>query len=282
MATPAGRSAHRPIGEYILNVIELIDSHAHLDDRRFAKDLEAVLERAAQAGVTRIITIGFDPATSQTAVDLARAHPGIYATVGIHPHAAKTVDEAVLAQLRVLSRQQPHVVAVGEIGLDFYRDLSPRHMQRQAFRQQLELADELGLPVVIHDRDSRGEVLNILAGWVRARKSDRPPGVIHCFSGDAAQAKRAVGLGFAIGIDGPVTYPNARKLSEIVRAVPLDHLLIETDAPYLTPEPHRGRRNEPAYVRLVAERIAGLRGLALAEVAKITTANAQRVFGLPG
>ena len=263
-------------------MIELTDSHAHLDDRRFAQDREAVIERAAQAGVTTIITIGFDLTTSRTAVELAHGYPGVYATVGIHPHEAKTVDQTVLAQLRTLGRQQPGVVAVGEIGLDFYRDLSPRHMQRQAFRQQLDLADELGLPVVIHDRDSRGEVLNILAGWVRERKNDRPPGVIHCFSGDAAQARRAVGLGFYIGIDGPVTYPNARKLVEVVRTVPLDRLLIETDAPYLTPEPHRGRRNEPAYVRLVAERIAELHGLPLAEVARITTANARRLFGLPG
>ncbi len=263
-------------------MIGLVDSHAHLDDRRFAQDLDAVIARAAQAGVTRIITIGFDLATSRVAVELARAHQGVYATVGVHPHQARTMDARLLTELRALGRQQPYVVAVGEIGLDFYRDLSPREAQRRAFRQQLALADELGLPVVIHDRDSRGEVLNILAGWVRTRQSDRPPGVIHCFSGDAAQAQRAVKLGFYIGIDGPVTYPNARKLVEVARTVPLERLLIETDAPYLTPEPHRGRRNEPSHVCLVAQRIAELRGLSLAEVARATTENARLLFGLSG
>jgi len=262
-------------------VIELIDSHAHLDDRRFDKDREAVIDRAAQTGVTRIVTIGADLESSRAAVELARTHQGIYAVVGVHPHDAKTVDARILAELHVLCRQKPHVVAVGEIGLDFYRDLSPRDVQRRAFRQQLELADQVGLPVVIHDRESRGEVLNILAGWVRRRPGDRPPGVIHCFSGDAAQAQRAVGLGFYVGIDGPVTYPDARKLAEVARTVPLERLLIETDAPYLTPQPHRGQRNEPAYVRLIAERIAELRGLSLAEVARVTTENARRLFDLP-
>jgi len=262
-------------------MIELVDSHAHLDDRRFNKDRDKVIARAAQTGVIQIITIGTDLGSSQAAVDLARAHQGIYATVGVHPHDARTVDARTLAALRVLCRRRPHVVAVGETGLDFYRDLSPRDVQRRVFGQQLDIADQMNLPVVIHDRDAHDEVLDTLTDWVRRRRTAGPPGVIHCFSGDAAQAQRAVELGFYVGIDGPVTYPHARKLAEVVRAVPLSRLLVETDCPYLTPQQHRGQRNEPAYVRLVAQRIAELRGLSLAEVARVTTTNARLLFGLP-
>ncbi|MBU0493768.1 MAG: TatD family hydrolase [Chloroflexi bacterium] len=263
--------------------MQFIDSHAHLDDRRFNQDRDQVIARAAQVGVEHIITIGADLESSQAAIDLARQHPGVYATVGVHPHTARTVDAHTLAALRALCRDwaPPAIVAVGEVGLDFYRDLSPRDAQRRAFRQQLELADQMDLPVVIHDRDAHQEVLDTLTEWVRQRASHRLPGVIHCFSGDADLALQFVALGFYIGIDGPVTYPNAHQLFNVARAVPLDHLLIETDCPYLTPQRHRGQRNEPAYVRLVADRIAELRDLPLADVARMTTENARRLFGLP-
>jgi TatD DNase family protein len=190
------------------------------------------------------------------------------------------LDGAALAELRELA-QQPKVVAIGEIGLDFYRDLSPRDVQRRAFQAQLAWAGKLGKPVVVHDRDAHDDVMAILADW--AAGLDRSPlagraGVLHTFSGDLPMAERAIDLGFYISISGPVTYHNARDLPGIVQALPLDRLLVETDCPYLAPHPYRGKRNEPAYVRLVAERIAALRGMSFDDLAAATTANAHRLF----
>jgi len=259
----------------------LIDTHAHLDFRQFNNDLDAVLARAWKAGVGAIITIGIDLKTSRAAVALAEANDGIYATVGFHPHDAKIADDAALDELRDLA-QHPQVVAIGEMGLDFYRDRSPRDVQRRVFERQLQIAAELGKPVVIHDREAHTDTLEILRRWVAAS----PPqpaehrGVLHCFSGDKALAEAVVKLGFYIGIDGPVTYRNASQLAGIVAALPLDRLLIETDAPFLTPHPHRGKRNEPAYVRLVAEQIAELKDISLEEAAQTTSANAQALFQL--
>lgn len=262
--------------------MNLVDTHAHLDSSRYDKDRAAVISRAREAGVTQTITIGGSLEASRRAVALAQEYPFLYAAVGIHPHNAVDLNGTTLAELRELA-QQPKVVAVGEIGLDFYRDLSPRDVQRRAFQAQLAWAAKLGKPVVIHDRDAHQKVLEILADWA-AGQAHSPLagrlGVLHTFSGDLSMAERAIELGFYLSISGPVTYQNARDLPEVVRSVPLERLMVETDCPWLAPHPHRGKRNEPAYIRLVAEQIAALRGIDLAKVAQVTTANARHLFGL--
>ncbi len=266
--------------------MNLTDTHAHLDFPRFKSDRERVIERATTAGVKAIINVGADLGSSQAGVALAEAYPQIYAAVGVHPHDAKTVTGEMLEELRALALH-PKVVAIGEIGLDFYRDLSPRDKQRQAFKQQLALASEAGKPVIIHDREAHEEVMAILRHWACPERSRRAEsnhhqlvGVMHCFSGDLAMAQEAIELGFYISIAGPVTFKNARRLRELVRQLPLEKLLVETDCPYLTPHPHRGKRNEPAYVKLVAQEVARVKGLSLEEVARITSDNAQALFAL--
>ncbi len=259
----------------------LIDTHAHLDFSKFDADREAVVERARAAGVAAIVNVGTDLSSSQRAVRLAEQYGDVYAAVGMHPHDAKALDGATLAELRELA-QHPKVVAVGEIGLDFYRDLSPRDVQRRAFQAQLAWAAKLGKPVVIHDRDAHDEILEVLSDWAAGQRHSSLAGrlgVLHTFSGDLTMAEQAMDLGFYLSISGPVTYKNARQLPGIVRALPIDRLLVETDCPFLAPHPHRGKRNEPAYVRLVAERIAELKGMSLDALARATTANAQHLFG---
>jgi len=260
-------------------VIDLVDSHCHLDSPQFDADREAVIGRSMGSGVTRMVNPGVDVPSSRTAVSLAQQHESIYAAVGIHPHDAKTLDVDALEELKGLALS-PKVVAIGEIGLDYYRNLSPRDVQRRAFEMQLEMAAELGLPVIVHDRDAHDDVLGILRDWHSA--FDIRVGVLHSFSGDVAMAEQVVALGFFIGVSGPVTYRNADRLRQVVRAVPLERLLIETDAPYLTPQPQRGQRNEPAFVRRVAQAVADVRGLTLEQVAVQTTANAGVLFGLAG
>ena len=268
-------------------MIDLVDSHCHLDAPQFDADRDAVIARMAESGVRYAVNPGVDLPSSRAAVALALwQHESIYAAVGIHPHEAKTLDAVALKELEQLAAS-PRVVAVGEIGLDYYRDLSPRDVQRRAFEAQLELAAEHGLPVIVHDRSAHDDVLAILSNWcstLDARHStfDIRVGVLHSFSGDVAMAEQAVALGFFIGVSGPVTYRNADRLRDVVRAVPLERLLIETDAPYLTPQPRRGQRNEPAYVRRVAQAVADVRGLTLEQVAVQTTANAGVLFGLAG
>jgi TatD DNase family protein len=264
-------------------MVGLVDTHAHLDSPRFDADRHAVIRRATAAGVVAIVTIGADLVSSQRAVELSGQYSAIYAAVGIHPHDARKLDGTTISHLRDLA-QGSKVVAIGEIGLDFYRDLSPRDTQRRAFQAQLAWAAKLGKPVIIHDRDAHDEIMEVLAGWVAGLRHSplaTRPGVLHTFSGDLSMAERAIDLGFYISISGPVTYKNARQLPEIIRALPLDRLLVETDCPFLTPHPHRGKRNEPAYVRLVAEQIAKLRSMPFDELAMATTANARRLFDLP-
>ena len=251
----------------------LTDSHCHLDDRQFRRDQRQVLERARQEGVDTIVCVGYDLPSSREVVALAEKHEGLYAVVGVHPHDAREVDEDTYRDLERLA-QSPRVVAIGEMGLDYYRDLSPRQTQQQVFRRQIQLARRLQKPVVVHDREAHQEVMRIL----REEKAAEVGGVLHCFSGSWEMAQECLKLGFYISLAGPVTYHNARRPQEIACRVPLDRLLLETDAPYLTPEPLRGRRNEPANVRLVAEKIAALRGISLEELAAATTANARRVF----
>jgi TatD DNase family protein len=255
----------------------LIDSHAHLDDSDFDADREQVLARARQGGVEIVVNVGANLESSRRSVALAESYPFIYATVGVHPHDALRLDAATLAVLRDLALG-PRVVAIGEIGLDYYRDLSPRDAQRAAFERQLELAEELDLPVVVHDRDAHDDVVAVLAR--HGRSPGRLRGVLHCFSGDVDLAARVVDWGWYIGVDGPVTFQNARQLPDVVRSVPLSRLLLETDSPYLTPHPYRGRRNEPAYLVWVAETVAKLKGVSLAELERVTSENARALFRL--
>jgi len=250
----------------------MIDSHAHLDFPQFDDDREAVVERAREAGLAAILNVGADLPSSRAAVALAERYDFIYAAVGVHPHDAKTVTPAVLDELCVLARH-PQVVAVGEIGLDYYRDLSPRPVQRQVFADQLALATELALPVVIHDREAHDDVLAVLRGW-------QGTGVIHSYSAGLERLDEVLGLGFSIGISGPVTFRRAHRLRSVAASVPLERLLVETDCPYLTPVPYRGRRNEPAYVQYVAEAVAQARGIAEEALARATTDNARRLFGI--
>jgi len=263
-------------------VVRLIDSHAHLDSSQFDDDRKTVILRAQEAGLVAILNVGTDLASSRAAVALAEKYDFIYAAVGIHPHDAETVTPAVLDQLRALAHH-PKVVAVGEIGLDYYRDLSPRPVQRRAFADQLALAAELHLPVVIHSREAHDDVLAALREWVGF-----PPGggiegglgVLHSYSAGRERLEEVLNLGFSIGISGPVTFPKANHLRAVAAAVPLERLLVETDCPYLTPVPHRGKRNEPAYVRYVVEAIARVREVPAEAAAQATADNARRLFGV--
>ncbi|MDI3280443.1 MAG: TatD family hydrolase [Bacillota bacterium] len=251
----------------------LIDTHAHLNDEAFAPaEIPAVVERAQAAGVGRIIVPGYDLPSSRRAVELAEAFPGLYATVGVHPHQAAEAPPYYLAELRALARGGK-VVALGEIGLDYHYAFSPREIQLRAFQEQLELAGELSLPVVIHDREAHADTLRLLV-------ESQPPagGVLHCYSGSLELAEQLLPLGLRFSFGGAVTFPNARRLLEVVRGLPAEALLLETDSPYLAPVPQRGRRNEPAYLKLVAERVAELRGWTPEELALRTTANARAAF----
>jgi TatD DNase family protein len=250
----------------------LIDSHAHLDFPQFDQDRDAAIARARGAGLVSILNVGTDLPSSRAAVELAEQYDFIHAAVGVHPHDAKTVTADVLDELRTLA-EHPKVVAIGEIGLDYYRDLSPRPVQRQAFSDQLALALELGLPVVVHSREAHGDVLAILRGW-------EGTGVLHSYSGGPRLLAEVLSLGFVIGISGPVTFRKAASLREVAASVPAGRLLVETDCPYLTPEPHRGRRNEPAYVRYVAAAVARARDESVEDVAESTCDNARRLFEL--
>ena len=252
----------------------LVDTHAHLDSGQFNADRDTVIARAHAAGISHILTIGCDLESSRESVALALQHPNIYAAVGVHPHDASTVDPELLATLKGLCREEK-VVAIGETGLDYYRDRSPREDQRRAFRAQLELAQELELPVIVHDRDAHDDVLAIL----REFSGPSLQGVLHCFSGDLAMARDCLELGLYISIAGPVTYPKNTALREVVAGVSIDRLLVETDCPYLSPQKYRGRRNEPAHVRLTAEMVATVKGLSSEDVARITSHNAWKLVG---
>lgn len=255
----------------------LCDSHAHLDAPHFNDDRPAVLRRAADAGVRVIVNVGYNPMTWPTTLALAAAHPGIFACIGFHPNDAATWDGTMIARLTEL-HAHPKAVAVGETGLDYYREHAPPERQRAAFVAQLALARALGKPVVIHHRDAHDDLLAILRAEVVARGPVR--GVLHAFSEGPEFAAEILALGLHLGIGGPVTFKNATRLHDAVRALPFDRILIETDSPYLTPHPWRGRRNESAYVALVAERIAALKETTVERVAAMTTANVASLFGI--
>jgi len=267
--------------------MQLFDSHIHLESPRFEADRDLVIARARSAGVTRMMTCGSDWATSQSEVALAQIHEGLYAAVGIHPHeascavrgesagpAASDLDEAVFQQLARLAGQ-PKAMAIGEAGLDYHYDFSPRGCQRAVLERQLALACELGLPIILHNRESDADLRRLVD---EAPSSLR--GVLHCFLSDGAMADWAVARGLYVGIAGPITFVNERRLPQIARRIPLGRLLIETDSPFLAPHPKRGRRNEPAYLVHVAGKLAGVLGVPVDELARRTTENACRLFGV--
>lgn len=259
----------------------LFDSHAHLHDRRMP-DTDGAIGRMREAGMRGCVTIGTDLEESRKAVALAEQHTDVWATVGLHPHDAKDWSAEIEREFRELA-QSERVVAIGEIGLDFFRDLSPRDRQHEALRAQLALASELELPIVIHSRDAHEPCFEELADWVSeggANGIGDPVGVLHCFSGDAELAQRYVELGFMISFAGPVTYPKSEALRGAAAEVPLERIVVETDCPYLPPQTRRGQKNEPAWVAETAGLIAELRGLEPERLAEQTTENAARLFRL--
>ena len=253
----------------------LIDSHAHIQGKEYAGDVEAVITRARDAGVDKIIAVGGagEMSSNDDAVALANLYENVYATVGMHPHDAKDVGAEELENLRDLT-VHPKVIAVGETGLDYYYSHSAHDVQRRVFMDFINLARETGLPLVVHERDAAQDAAQLL----RSEGNGNLRGVIHCFTGNYEAACAYLDLGFYLSLTGIITFKNAESLRDVVRQVPLEKMLVETDSPYLTPVPHRGKRNEPAYVRLVAEAIAKIKGVSLEEIAQITTGNVRNLF----
>ena len=257
------------------STLGLIDSHAHIQGSEYAGELEGVVARAKEAGVEKIIVVGGagELASNEAAVALARSFPELYATVGMHPHDAKDVGADELERLKALT-VNPKVIAIGETGLDFYYSHSPHDTQRRVFSQFIAMARELDLPLVVHERDAHRDSADLL----RSLGAAQIRGVIHCFTGDYDAARDYLDLGFYLSFTGIITFKNADSLREVVRKVPLERILVETDSPYLTPVPHRGKRNEPAYVRCVAQTIANVKTLDLEEVAHVTSRNVRELF----
>ena len=251
-----------------------IDTHAHIQMPEFDADRDETLARAKDAGIEVMITVGYHLEASRKAVETAQRYPQIYASVGVHPHDAKHYDDMAEETLRSLSKS-PKVVAIGEAGLDFYRDRSPRAAQAEAFRRQIRLARELGLPLIVHDRDAHQETMRLL------KEGQAEAVVLHCFSGDLALAEEAWARGYYTSIAGPVTYPKNELLREVARKARLDRLVLETDCPYLPPQAVRGQRNEPAHLAQTAHEVARLLGMSLDELGRLTTENASRLFHLP-
>ncbi|MGQ9456110.1 MAG: TatD family hydrolase [Armatimonadota bacterium] len=264
----------------------MIDTHSHLNDPQFQDDLPEVIHRALAAGINKIVVCGYDLESSKRAVDIAECNEHVFATVGIHPHDSKTISPDTIKELAKMA-QLPKVVAIGETGLDFYRDLSPRSVQERSFASHIKLAIETGLPIIVHNRNASEAILRIID-----HHKDTVSGVFHCFSGDMEFAKCVVDKGFYIGIAGLITFGSRKpgplsptkqvnpenSLWQVVRSVPLAHLLLETDCPYLAPVPHRGKRNEPAYLVHIAEKLAMVLGVTMQDVDYITSQNAERLF----
>jgi TatD DNase family protein len=259
--------------------VRLVDSHCHLDDPKFDEDREQVIERARAAGVERMMAIGTGngPPDLEVAVRQADRYPFMYATIGVHPHDASKATPETFLRLRELA-PHPKVLAVGEIGLDYHYDFSPREVQRDVFARQLEIASDAGLPVVIHTREAWDDTLALL------RENWHGGGIMHCFTGDEQQARQALDLGFHLSFGGVLTFPKAETVRQAARITPDDRLLVETDCPYLAPVPHRGKRNEPAFVVASVKRLAEVRGRASEEVAELTTGNFEQLClrGKPG
>jgi len=261
----------------------LIDSHCHLQDPKFGSGVDDVVRRAREAGVTAMVVVGYDMQSSHRAVEIADSYENVYASIGVHPHDAKTLRPADIEELGGMA-DSARVVAIGEIGLDLFRNLSPHDEQDRAFQQQLDLARSLRLPVVIHSRDADAETFAVLAEYEKAARADwpkdRPLGIMHCYAGNLPLALQYIDLGFVISIAATVTYPAAVKTRTVAKGIPLRWLAVETDSPYLPPQDKRGKRNEPANVREVAQYIADLRGETLAAVCDGTATTTARLFGL--
>lgn len=253
----------------------LIDSHAHLEMPKFRKDLTEVLQRAKGSGVEYIFTVGTEKRDWKRTLEIAQSHPTVYAILGVHPHNAKEIDDGTYPILKQLC-QNEKVKAFGEIGLDFFRNHSPKEVQLKRFCEQIALARELKLPIVIHDREAHRETVDLL----RSEKGWENGGIIHCFSGDEKMAHACIDMGFYISIPGSVTYKNGGPYHDLLKKLPLQSIVVETDAPFLAPVPFRGKRNEPSYVRYTAEKVAEIKGVSFEKIAEATTENARRVFRL--
>jgi TatD DNase family protein len=253
----------------------LFDTHVHLNADQYKEDLEEVIDRALTEGISRMVVVGFDRPTIEKAMELVEKYDFLYASVGWHPVDAIDMKDEDLLWIEELA-SHPKVVAIGEMGLDYHWDKSPKDIQKEVFRKQIQLAKKVKLPIVIHNRDATADIVQIL----KEEHAEDVGGIMHCFSGSTEVAKECVDMNFYISLGGPVTFKNAKKPKEVAEAIPLDKLLIETDCPYLTPHPFRGKRNEPSYVKLVAEEIAEIKGISLEEVAEVTTANAKKLFGI--
>ncbi|WP_026593104.1 TatD family hydrolase [Bacillus sp. UNC437CL72CviS29] len=253
----------------------LFDTHSHLNAEQFEEDLQEVIARMKETGVTYTVVVGFDEITIKKAIELAETYDFIYAAVGWHPVDAIDMTEDHLVWLEELAAH-PKVVALGEMGLDYHWDKSPKEIQKEVFRKQIQLAKKVKLPIIIHNRDATQDIIDIL----EEENATEVGGIMHCFGGSVEVAKQCIDMNFLISLGGPVTFKNARKPKEVAMEIPMEKLLIETDCPYLTPHPFRGKRNEPSYVKLVAEEIANLKGISYEEVAQITTENAKALFGV--
>lgn len=253
----------------------LFDTHVHLNAEQYKEDLEEVINRAQSEGVSNMVVVGFDTPTITKAIELAEKYSFIYASVGWHPVDAIDMTEQDLIWLEELAAH-PKVVALGEMGLDYHWDKSPKDIQKEVFRKQISLAKRVKLPIIIHNREATQDIVNIL----KEEGAEEVGGIMHCFSGSKETAKECMDMNFYISFGGPVTFKNAKSVKEVASVIPLDKLLIETDCPYLTPHPFRGKRNEPSYVKLVAEEIAELKTLSYEEIASITTTNAKKLFGI--
>ncbi|UTR12432.1 TatD family hydrolase [Evansella sp. LMS18] len=253
----------------------LFDTHVHLNADQFEEDIEQVIERANEAGVSKMTVIGFDEKTINKAMELTENYDFIYAAVGWHPVEAIDLNDDYLNWIRDLA-SHPKVVAIGETGLDYHWDKSPKEVQKEAFRKQIQLAKDVKLPIIIHNRNADEDVVQIL----KEEKAEETGGIMHCFGGSIEIARACMDMNFYISFGGPVTFKNAKETKETANEIPLERMLIETDAPYLAPHPYRGKRNEPAYVKLVAEEIARLKELSYEEVAHQTTKNAEKLFGI--
>ena len=262
-----------------MNSHPIIDTHAHLDMSAYDEDREAMLARAAEAGVVNILTIGIDLESSKKAVEIANKYPRVFAAVGIHPHDISSITMHDIDQITQVG-MDPKVLAIGETGLDFYRDMSPRDRQIIAFMWHLDMAEDMGLPVIIHSREAAQETLQTLRDRMTERAIDRYRGVIHCFNGDAATAHEFLDLGFHISFGGYIGYPKST-MQDAIKSIPKDRILAETDCPFLPPQEYRGKRNEPSYLRLTVKKLAEIRGEKYEEVAAATTENARALFNIP-